>query len=193
MGIRHEVSQEPQEPLEPQELQGFRLAHHFDRCAGHCFHLASLICYGPCLFGAPKGARCVQYEQEVDRNARPVSRDPAAPPRHFTLSAHCLRLIIRTTTASSTTPSLVLSPLRRPGSSSKKGGLVVYHSNGLHEPVCREVVTSRCPPGQFGSVGTALTRRDFVPGAGLEPARPFRQRLLRPPRLPFRHPGLTGS
>ena len=28
-----------------------------------------------------------------------------------------------------------------------------------------------------------------VPGAGLEPARPFGQRLLRPPRLPFRHPG----
>ena len=25
--------------------------------------------------------------------------------------------------------------------------------------------------------------------AGLEPARPFGQRLLRPPRLPFRHPG----
>ena len=29
-----------------------------------------------------------------------------------------------------------------------------------------------------------------VPGAGFEPARPLGQRLLRPPRLPFRHPGL---
>ncbi len=31
--------------------------------------------------------------------------------------------------------------------------------------------------------------RQPVPGAGLEPARPRGQRLLRPPRLPFRHPG----
>ena len=28
-----------------------------------------------------------------------------------------------------------------------------------------------------------------IPGAGIEPARPCGQRLLRPPRLPFRHPG----
>ncbi len=28
-----------------------------------------------------------------------------------------------------------------------------------------------------------------MPGAGFEPARPRGQRLLRPPRLPFRHPG----
>ena len=28
-----------------------------------------------------------------------------------------------------------------------------------------------------------------MPGAGFEPARPEGQRLLRPPRLPFRHPG----
>ena len=28
-----------------------------------------------------------------------------------------------------------------------------------------------------------------VPGVGFEPTRPFGQRLLRPPRLPFRHPG----
>jgi o-succinylbenzoate synthase len=28
-----------------------------------------------------------------------------------------------------------------------------------------------------------------VPGAGFEPARPFGQRILSPPRLPFRHPG----
>src|SRR3954447_15663532 len=30
----------------------------------------------------------------------------------------------------------------------------------------------------------------MVPGAGLEPARPFEQRFLRPPCLPFHHPGL---
>src|SRR4051794_8140281 len=36
--------------------------------------------------------------------------------------------------------------------------------------------------------------RQFVPGAGLEPARPFEQRFLRPPCLPFHHPGLrTGA
>ena len=29
-----------------------------------------------------------------------------------------------------------------------------------------------------------------VPGAGFEPARPFGQWILSPPRLPFRHPGL---
>lgn len=28
-----------------------------------------------------------------------------------------------------------------------------------------------------------------VPGVGLEPTRPFGQRILSPPRLPFRHPG----
>ena len=39
--------------------------------------------------------------------------------------------------------------------------------------------------------GTSVSdvSRLAVPGAGLEPARPFGQRLLRPPRLPFRHPG----
>lgn len=30
---------------------------------------------------------------------------------------------------------------------------------------------------------------DLVPGAGLEPARPFEQRILNPPCLPFHHPG----
>ncbi len=30
---------------------------------------------------------------------------------------------------------------------------------------------------------------EAVPGAGFEPARPFGQRILSPPRLPFRHPG----
>ena len=29
-----------------------------------------------------------------------------------------------------------------------------------------------------------------VPGAGLEPACPYEQRLLRPPCLPFHHPGV---
>jgi hypothetical protein len=32
-----------------------------------------------------------------------------------------------------------------------------------------------------------------VPGAGLEPARLFRQRILSPVRLPFRHPGGEGT
>ena len=30
-----------------------------------------------------------------------------------------------------------------------------------------------------------------VPGVGVEPTRPFGQRILSPPRLPFRHPGRT--
>ena len=29
----------------------------------------------------------------------------------------------------------------------------------------------------------------FMPGAGLEPARPYGQGILSPHRLPFRHPG----
>jgi hypothetical protein len=29
----------------------------------------------------------------------------------------------------------------------------------------------------------------MVPGAGLEPARPYGQGILSPKRLPFRHPG----
>ena len=29
-----------------------------------------------------------------------------------------------------------------------------------------------------------------VPRAGVEPARPFGQRILSPQRLPFRHPGM---
>ena len=31
--------------------------------------------------------------------------------------------------------------------------------------------------------------RSMVPGAGLEPARPYGQGILSPKRLPFRHPG----
>ena len=31
--------------------------------------------------------------------------------------------------------------------------------------------------------------KDMVPRAGVEPARPFGQRILSPQRLPFRHPG----
>ena len=34
--------------------------------------------------------------------------------------------------------------------------------------------------------------RPSVPGAGFEPARPFGQWILSPPRLPFRHPGRWG-
>ncbi len=30
-----------------------------------------------------------------------------------------------------------------------------------------------------------------VPRAGVEPARPFGQRILSPQRLPFRHPGIV--
>ena len=64
----------------------------------------------------------------------------------------------------------------------------------------------RCD-GRHVSVGLAVSDRtrwrsgvpggvcpgSGVPGAGLEPARPFGQRLLRPPRLPFRHPGPVGG
>ena len=35
-------------------------------------------------------------------------------------------------------------------------------------------------------------RLERVPGAGFEPARPFGQWILSPPRLPFRHPGPAG-
>ena len=31
----------------------------------------------------------------------------------------------------------------------------------------------------------------MVPRAGVEPARPFGQRILSPQRLPFRHPGMS--
>ena len=31
----------------------------------------------------------------------------------------------------------------------------------------------------------------MVPRAGVEPARPFGQRILSPQRLPFRHPGIS--
>src|ERR1700693_3217662 len=34
-----------------------------------------------------------------------------------------------------------------------------------------------------------VVKSNSVPGAGLEPARPLEQRILSPPRLPFRHPG----
>ena len=33
---------------------------------------------------------------------------------------------------------------------------------------------------------------ELVPGEGLEPTRPLGQRILSPPRLPFRHPGFSG-
>ena len=34
-------------------------------------------------------------------------------------------------------------------------------------------------------------RKAMVPRAGVEPARPFGQRILSPQRLPFRHPGMS--
>ena len=34
-----------------------------------------------------------------------------------------------------------------------------------------------------------LGQNEVVPGEGLEPSRPFGQRILSPLRLPFRHPG----
>ena len=33
--------------------------------------------------------------------------------------------------------------------------------------------------------------KGMVPRAGVEPARPFGQRILSPQRLPFRHPGMS--
>ncbi len=38
-----------------------------------------------------------------------------------------------------------------------------------------------------------ISASDLVPGVGLEPTRPFGQRILSPPRLPFRHPGQSGT
>src|SRR4029079_5424094 len=35
-----------------------------------------------------------------------------------------------------------------------------------------------------------VARLRVVPRAGVEPARPFGQRILSPQRLPFRHPGM---
>ena len=35
--------------------------------------------------------------------------------------------------------------------------------------------------------------KDMVPRAGVEPARPFGQRILSPQRLPFRHPGMLSA
>ena len=37
---------------------------------------------------------------------------------------------------------------------------------------------------------TEVNRFKLVPRAGVEPARPFGQRILSPQRLPFRHPGM---
>ncbi len=34
---------------------------------------------------------------------------------------------------------------------------------------------------------------EVVPRAGVEPARPYGQRILSPQRLPFRHPGTLGK
>ena len=64
-------------------------------------------------------------------------------------------------------------------------------SSSSSAPLARPTGPRACCCGN----GSDLTASDpfgcnsGVPGAGLEPARPFGQRLLRPPRLPFRHPG----
>ena len=41
----------------------------------------------------------------------------------------------------------------------------------------------------FDAEAADISRHHSVPGAGFEPARPFGQWILSPPRLPFRHPG----
>src|ERR1035438_10149138 len=53
-------------------------------------------------------------------------------------------------------------------------------------PDTGEVITRWSLRGRWPTT-TAL-----VPGAGFEPARPFGQWILSPPRLPFRHPGWRG-
>src|SRR5690606_19025831 len=65
------------------------------------------------------------------------------------------------------------------------------YGNRLHHP--------SFPTRRSSDLGRALHRHrtarqygpalDLVPEAGLEPARPFGQRVLSPLRLPFRHPG----
>ena len=40
-------------------------------------------------------------------------------------------------------------------------------------------------------MNTRSIGKDMVPRAGVEPARPFGQRILSPQRLPFRHPGMS--
>ena len=40
---------------------------------------------------------------------------------------------------------------------------------------------------------TEVNKFKLVPRAGVEPARPFGQRILSPQRLPFRHPGVPGE
>jgi hypothetical protein len=48
-------------------------------------------------------------------------------------------------------------------------------------------------PGVWTQGGRNSGERRWVPGAGFEPARPFGQWILSPPRLPFRHPGQRGD
>ena len=40
-----------------------------------------------------------------------------------------------------------------------------------------------------GRSGSTAAAPAIMPGVGFEPTRPFGQRILSPPRLPFRHPG----
>ncbi len=77
-------------------------------------------------------------------------------------------------------------PLRRWGKSS----LVDAVSN----PVAVNVaVKSQNPPitkAPGKPRGPDFVPRKLVPGEGLEPTQPLSQRILSPPRLPFRHPGI---
>lgn len=62
--------------------------------------------------------------------------------------------------------------------------MVGYDLGGPHRPP---------PSGAFRWPPTVQPRDSVwmsgVPGAGVEPARPFGQMVLSHPRLPFRHPG----
>jgi hypothetical protein len=50
-------------------------------------------------------------------------------------------------------------------------------------------------PGRSTNVGNQnqLARAKLVPEKGVEPSRPYGQRILSPPRLPFRHSGVSTS
>ena len=60
----------------------------------------------------------------------------------------------------------------------------------LHPAGCTPPLAAVRPPVPGPSVGASFLQ--LVPGAGFEPARPFGQWILSPPRLPFRHPGQSG-
>ena len=59
-----------------------------------------------------------------------------------------------------------------------------------------DIEAERKPPIgyiQYRHIPSGSTSLSIVPGAGLEPARPYGQRILSPLRLPFRHPGWNTS